>query len=258
MQRYVYDPASGEYLGPVELVENPEEPGKYLGGGPWSLDTPPQGAPTPGHVFQVNAARDGWDIVQDHRGREGYVDGKPATIGTLGPLPVGWSDTAPEYQPTEEERQGMLRAQANAILLPLVMRDMAEMTPLADAELVTIGAAGYFDSWTAGVSYLVGKRLAHDGVVYVVEQPVTALAHQPPGSEGMLAVYRPVRPAGEDEPDGSLEHPFDLVVGMAGEVGKYYRHAGEVWECLRAMANILEGWVPGSPGMESFWRKVSP
>lgn len=255
MQTYIYDPRTGEYLATVALVENPEEPDKYLGAGPWRIDVAPP-HPTPGHAVCANAARDGWEIVEDHRGREGYVNGAAATIRTLGPLPEGWSDTPPEHEPTEEEKTSMRRAEADAILLPLTMKLMAETAPLSDAELVTVGAAGFFVEWTAGEAYAAGKRLVHEGIVYVVEQPVTALEHQPPGAEGMLAIYRPVRPAGGDEPDGSLEHPFDLVVGMAGEVGKFYRHAGEVWECLRAMANIIESWLPGSPGMESFWRKV--
>lgn len=240
-----------------------DEQGVYVGSAPAGREefpprnalriVPPQEA---GFWPVLNAARDGWELVEDHRGRQGYIDGAPVTIMDLGPLPEGWADTRTPVPPTEEERRMLAQATANAILSPLLMKAVAETAELSDSDLVTVGAAGYFDEWTAGEAYAAGKRLVHEGIVYVVEQPVTALEHQPPGAEGMLAIYRPVRPAGGDEPDGSLEHPFDLVVGMAGEVGKFYRHAGEVWECLRAMANIIESWLPGSPGMESFWRKV--
>lgn len=42
-----------------------------------------------------------WEQVEDHKGREGYVDGKPHTVKEYGPLPDGWSDTPPE--PTFDE-----------------------------------------------------------------------------------------------------------------------------------------------------------
>lgn len=42
-----------------------------------------------------------WERVEDHKGREGYVDGKPHTVKEYGPLPDGWSDTPPE--PTLDE-----------------------------------------------------------------------------------------------------------------------------------------------------------
>lgn len=240
-----------------------DERGAYIGSAPaGGEEFPPRNAlraepPRLDGLWPVlNATRDGWDLVEDNRGREGYIGGEPAAVAELGPLPDGWSDTRPDSPPTEEEERMLSRARADAILSPLLMKAVAETAELTDAELVTVGAAGYFDEWTAGEVYAAGERLVHDGIVYVVEQAVVAQEHQPPDSAGMLAVYRPVRPAGEDEPDGSIDHPFDLIVGMAGEVGTFYRHAGEVWECLRAMANILESWLPGSPGMESFWRKV--
>lgn len=42
-----------------------------------------------------------WESVEDHKGIEGYVDGKPFTVKEFGPLPEGWSETPPE--PTESE-----------------------------------------------------------------------------------------------------------------------------------------------------------
>jgi hypothetical protein len=36
-----------------------------------------------------------WEQVEDHKGKEGYVNGERATIKDYGPLPDGWSDTPP-------------------------------------------------------------------------------------------------------------------------------------------------------------------
>lgn len=44
-----------------------------------------------------------WVYIEDHRGKEGYVDGKPFTIADFGPYPNGWSDAQPVPVPTLEE-----------------------------------------------------------------------------------------------------------------------------------------------------------
>lgn len=45
-------------------------------------------------VLTVRA--DGWDYVEDHRGRMGWLsDGTPHAVTELGPLPDGWSEDAP-------------------------------------------------------------------------------------------------------------------------------------------------------------------
>lgn len=82
---------------------------------------------TPGTAAPVNALRkelpqklDGfyfgekngdWTYIEDHRGKEGYVDGTPYTISDFGPLPDGWSDAPPPPpEPTIEERTEQFRA----------------------------------------------------------------------------------------------------------------------------------------------------
>ena len=49
-----------------------------------------------GFARVLNLAGDVWEHVEDHRGKAGYVEGQPHTVRDLGPLPAGWSDTAPE------------------------------------------------------------------------------------------------------------------------------------------------------------------
>lgn len=55
----------------------------------------------------VNAAKDGFDLVEDHRGKEGWLDGKRVKVTDVGPLPDDWSDTPPEKpdtRTTDEKR----------------------------------------------------------------------------------------------------------------------------------------------------------
>jgi hypothetical protein len=59
--------------------------------------------------------RDGtWVYFESHRGRAGYVNGKPYTITDHGPLPEGWSDTPPP--PTPEELEARREAEFNAAI----------------------------------------------------------------------------------------------------------------------------------------------
>ncbi|MCC8181073.1 MAG: hypothetical protein LIP23_09225 [Planctomycetes bacterium] len=56
----------------------------------------------PGFAATVNAAGDGWDLLEDHRGETGYVAGARMVIDRLGPLPDGWIPAA-EYRPAQDE-----------------------------------------------------------------------------------------------------------------------------------------------------------
>jgi hypothetical protein len=42
-----------------------------------------------------------WEQIEDHKGKEGYVNDKPFTVKEYGPLPEGWSEVPPP--PTLEE-----------------------------------------------------------------------------------------------------------------------------------------------------------
>ena len=58
-----------------------------------------------------------WEQVEDHRGKQGYVNGEAFTVKEPGPLPEGWSDTPPP--PTLEEavkkRKGEIQAELDAL-----------------------------------------------------------------------------------------------------------------------------------------------
>lgn len=66
-----------------------------------------------------------WEQVENHKGKEGYLDGQPYTIKNYGPLPEGWSDTPPPPTPEElaERRKGEILARLTEI-------DAASVRPL--------------------------------------------------------------------------------------------------------------------------------
>lgn len=79
--------------------------------------------------------------------------------------------------------------------------------------------------------------------MYRVVQAVTPQAHQEPGGEGMLAVYRPI----DREHAGTLEDPIPWVYGMDCAAGLYYSHEGCMYLCKGDMKPCV--WAPGSAGV---------
>lgn len=66
-----------------------------------------------------------WEQVENHKGKEGYLDGKQHTIKDYGPLPKGWSNTPPP--PTKKE----LTAQRLAVIdTRLASLDVMSVRPL--------------------------------------------------------------------------------------------------------------------------------
>ncbi len=65
-----------------------------------------------------------WEQVENHKGKQGYVDGKPFTIIEYGPLPEGWSDTPPPPTITEAratKTAEVLRGYDSALAASLTM-----------------------------------------------------------------------------------------------------------------------------------------
>lgn len=78
-----------------------------------------------------------WEQVENHKGKEGYVNGEPHTVKNYGPLPEGWSDTPPE--PTPEEKSAWARAQRDSLIAAtdyLMMPDY----PISEADRAAVAA----------------------------------------------------------------------------------------------------------------------
>lgn len=100
-----------------------------------------------------------------------------------------------------------------------------------------------YDAWAAGCTYESNALITHKGVLYRTAQSVTALEHQPPGAEGMLAVYRPV----DALHTGTLADPIPFVYGMDCDKDMYYSEGGAVYLCMSDMRPCI--WSPGTAGV---------
>ena len=176
----------------------------------------------------------------------------------MGLAPGTWeeitdAEAAELQKPTAEELKAQAAieaaAESAAILTAKMQRQLVQAEDFTPAEFATLARAGLFPVWTAGESYVTGDRLVHEGVVYEVQQPVTAQAHQPPGSAGMLAIYRPISadPDTGEEPDGSRDNPYSFIHGMDVSTGKYYTFEGKLYLAKADMKPCV--WNPGTPGL---------
>ena len=140
--------------------------------------------------------------------------------------------------------------QEQAMTLALAMA--AAATGLTDA--VALSIPDLLPVWeellAAGNQVAAGVCLTHKGQTYRVVQAVTPIESQPPGGEGMLAIYRPI----EREHTGTLTDPIPWVYGMDCYQGKYYAHGGITYLCRADMLPCV--WEPGSAGLWQ-WEAVT-
>ena len=100
-----------------------------------------------------------------------------------------------------------------------------------------------------GEKVQAGVCLMKEGQCYRAMQDVTPIESQPPGADGMLAIYRPI----DKEHAGTLEDPIPWVSGMDCYSGKYYSHEEQTYLCKQDMTPCV--WAPGTEGVWQ-WEEV--
>ena len=156
---------------------------------------------------------------------------------------AAWEEAASQPAPPPgPQEQVMTLARAMA----------AAATGLTDA--VALSIPDLLPVWeellAAGNQVAAGVCLTHKGQTYRVVQAVTPIESQPPGGEGMLAIYRPI----EREHTGTLTDPIPWVYGMDCHQGKYYAHGDITYLCRADMLPCV--WEPGSAGLWQ-WEAVT-
>ena len=158
----------------------------------------------------------------------------------------GWYIAGKVPAPSAEYKARQLYATLKA---DLELRSVFTSIPLEDdASALTLSPI--CPDWEAGTHYESGEIVNHNGQAYRVIQEVDSLENQPPGAEGMLAIYRPLNP----EHAGTLEDPIPFVNGMDVYNGKYYSFNGKTY---LAKADMLPcTWNPGTEGLWQ-WEEVT-
>ncbi len=149
---HIYDKQTREHL----RTQNWTPPAPWVALPADAVDA--EAAPLPparaGYARVLTLVCDAWEYVEDHRDKQGWLgDGTLHVVDALGPLPDGWSDTAPV--PALEEVHAAKQAEIRAGY------DTALAGVLAGAEATATGVA-------------VGSALMAvtdpDGLEYLVER----------------------------------------------------------------------------------------
>lgn len=117
---HIYDASTREYLSTVDWI-SPNE-WTALPADATTIQLPEQRS---GFARVLSFTGDVWEYIEDHRGETGFIDGHPHTVHTLGPLPNGWSYTAPELSPEEAKTN-----RQNEIMQELSMLDLRSVRPV--------------------------------------------------------------------------------------------------------------------------------
>ena len=145
------------------------------------------------------------------------------------------------YNPVAEMQKGMNNMISESIAVSPMMLSVGDlfqaMSPTLQTNLPE--SAGLFASayrvWAAGEEFAQWELITHKDIAYQVQQKTTAQEHQPPDSEGMLAVYVPYVVAG---PDGVKPWAY----GAHYTTGDLVRKDGVVWEAKKDMKPCV--WEP--------------
>ena len=170
-----------------------------------------------------------------HNLLDGQAAGKRIVTGADG-LPALAEQLPPEPDPV-----------ANAEKLLRSMQVRAAAIPAAD-DVAAFTLAPLCKMWAANTHYDALEIVNHEGRPYRVVQAVDSLEHQPPGAEGMLAIYRPI-----DASAGTKEDPKTFFYGMDVENGLYYRYQDVLYIAKADMPACV--YYPGSEGVWQ-WEQV--
>lgn len=156
------------------------------------------------------------------------------------------------YPRTETENVILASEEAQALIMPRLVKVTARTETFTPEEFNIFGKAGLYDNWEPNRNYPTAKRLLYSGIVYQTRQPVLSQAHQLPGSTGMESIYLPISREGEIS-DGSREHPFNFIWGMSVYPMKYYSYSDHVYQYIFETANPACYY---NPGEANFWELV--
>ncbi len=183
---------------------------------------------------------DGFQEITEERYREllaGQETGKHIVTGADGLPELADPEPTPPDPVVEAEK----------LLHAMQVRAMALTVPLED-DTTALTLSPICPDWEAETHYEAGEIVNHDGQAYRVVQAVDSLEHQPPGAEGMLAIYRPIDPA-----TGTIDDPKTFYYGMDVYSGKYYSFNGKTYLAKADMIPCT--WDPGTEGLWQ-WEEV--
>lgn len=94
-------------------------------------------------------------------------------------------------------------------------------------------------SFLIGMSLKKGMYYRHDGVLYECVEPLPNCTRNLKDIPRYVRAYNPGGGGTTAEHGSSKDNPIMFQAGVTLEVGKYYKHAGVVYKCLRYLPNCM-------------------
>lgn len=181
------------------------------------------------------------------------------TSMTAGVVPPPEPEPEPELGKGPENELEQLRAEVatlQATSAPVIAAATAyALTATQIPDVQALSMASLFPTWedvlSTGAELAAGRIISSDGQLYRVVQATVPQAHQVPGGEGMLAIYRPI----DREHAGTADDPIPWVFGMDCLAGVYYSYNGAVYRVADGGNMIPCVWAPDTPGLWQ-WEKI--
>lgn len=174
-----------------------------------------------------------------------HLLGRPDLDGVETTVMLEQADAGAEIYAAKETAEGTAAVTSQVAVAAKVYAKAATEIP----DVAALAMPDLFQTWEEaladGAALAAGVVINDGGTLYRVVSAggVTPLESQPPHSEGMLAVYRPI----DQIHAGTMEDPIPWVYGMDCTAGKYYSHEGGLWLCNGDMIPCT--WAPGTAGV---------
>jgi len=138
-----------------------------------------------------------------------------------------------EYVSNKDKAQDALITDLQKQLL-LLTRMTINHTNLSDDD--SLKMKSLYPQWKEGEKYIPPFKVQYNGRLFKIRQEVMSLSHQPPGSEGMAAIYTEIN----ETNSGTITDPilYNSATGMLLEVGKYYVEDGIIYICTREIQAV--------------------
>lgn len=103
--------------------------------------------------------------------------------------------------------------------------------PVEDSDALVMKCL--YPNWVPNHHYEANTKFRHEGKLYQTRQPVDSLAHYPPGSQGVEALYKVI----DETHAGTQADPIPYSGNMELTEGKYYAQDGVVYLCINSSIN---------------------
>lgn len=164
---YSFDPTTGEFMGEVE-----GQVSKFVTSGP--ANTLTKTPPKTGENEVARRKGSDWEVVEDHRGLQGFIENQPLIINEIGSLPDGFTTQKVEEPIIVEQAEKFISSYAAKVRNNFAQMDTIQAEAYHQAEIVARRViAG--DASTADKAFLKARDVDAKTINPMTGKPVKSV-----------------------------------------------------------------------------------